>query len=298
MELKQLRYFKTIVEAGNISRAAEMLYMAQPPLSQQLKRLEKELGATLIYRHTRKWELTQAGEALYRHATAMLQKQADIQEEIKEIACGTKGELECGVSSSCISLLPDKVKACRELYPDIYIKIWEGDSSYLEELLTAGDIEMALMLLPIELGKYRFLALRQEPFVVVAPKTWQAQFPNSVIKAEQIVQHPFLMLAPMEGYAVYENIIHTFHKNKLSPKVVMECKDISTLLLLVATGTGISIVPKSELNQAYHHDIVAYELEGLSINVQPSIVWLKNHRLSNTARRFIDLFGDKSDIQK
>ncbi|TCP25969.1 DNA-binding transcriptional LysR family regulator [Scopulibacillus darangshiensis] len=288
MELKQLKYFKTIVEAGNISKAAELLYMAQPPLSQQLKRLEKELDAVLIHRRTRQWELTEAGRALYKHAGYMLQKTADIKEEIQEINQGMRGNLTIGVSTSCISYLPKSIKTFRATHPNVYLKIWEGDSYYLEELLSDGKIEVALMLLPKQLEEYELIQLQKEPFVAAVPKSLGEQFTEEVIGLKQIAEYPFLMLAPMEGYSMYEDIIHHFHKSKLAPDIVMECKDISILLALVASGVGISIIPKSEIHEAYHHDITTFEINDFSVYVEPSIIWRKNHRLTKAAEYFMN----------
>ena len=106
MDIKQLKYFKTIVDEGNISKAAEVLHMAQPPLSQQLKRLENELGTVLIKRYTQQWELTETGKTLYRHAVHMLQDIKGIKQEIREIEEGIRGTLSVGVSSSCVNFLP------------------------------------------------------------------------------------------------------------------------------------------------------------------------------------------------
>ncbi|GAA0433030.1 transcriptional regulator BsdA [Lentibacillus halophilus] len=287
MDLKQLSYFKTIVDAGSISKAAKTLYMAQPPLSQNLKRLETELDATLIHRTNQQWELTEAGSTLYKHAVNMLQKSKDIVTEIQEFSQGTRGTLTLGVSSTCISYLPEMIKTFRAAHPNVYLKIWRGDSSYLEELLQEGVIEMAFMLLPMKLDAYHFIKLPSEPFVIAAPKQWEKQLVTDDVQLNQIVNYPFLMLAPMEGYAVYENIIQHFHKHYLSPNVIMECKDISTLLALVASGVGLSILPKSAIQKAFYHDIAAIDMKNFDFFIEPSVIWLKNHRLSKAAERFL-----------
>ncbi|GAB4074120.1 transcriptional regulator BsdA [Barrientosiimonas marina] len=287
MDLKQLSYFKTIADAGSISKAAKILYMAQPPLSQNLKRLETELDATLIHRSNQQWELTEAGNTLYQHAVNMLQSSADIVTEIQEISQGTRGTLAIGVSSTCISYLPEVIKTFRAAHPNIYLKVWRGDSSYLEELLQEGIIELAFMLLPMALDAYHFSRLPSEPFVIAAPRQWEEQPITENVQLQQIASYPFLMLAPMEGYSVYENIIQHFHKRNLSPNVIMECKDISTLLALVASGVGLSILPKSAIQKAFYHDIVAIDMTYFGFYIEPSVVWLKNHRLSKAADLFL-----------
>ncbi|WP_229671688.1 LysR family transcriptional regulator [Lentibacillus kapialis] len=292
--MKQLKYFKTIVDAGSISSAAKMLYMAQPPLSQQLKHLEEELEAVLINRDAKKWSLTEAGNTLYQHAAFMLQKSSDIKKEIQEINQGIRGHLSIGVSATCISYLPSIIQTYRDSHPNVYIEIWKGDSSYLEALLQDGTIEVALMLLPGQLQEYRFVRLEEEPFVLAAPKLWEADFTKGAIHLEQLINYPFLMLAPMEGYSVFEDIIHYFQKHNLSPNVIMECKDIETLLALVASGVGISIIPRSEIQEAYHHDIITTEIEGFELYVEPAVVSMKNRHLTRAAECFRSQFTLKN----
>lgn len=246
----------------------------------------------MIQRYKQQWALTEAGQALYQHAVVMLQKTTDIVDEIQEISHGTRGSLSIGVSSTCISYLPQTIQAFRVSYPNVYLKIWKGDSSYLKALLLEGTIEIALMLLPMELASYNFTRLLPEPFVIAVPKKWEGQITDEVVGLEQIVDYPFLMLAPMEGYTVYENIIQQFHKQNLSPNIIMACKDISTLLALVASGVGLSILPKSEIHEAFYHDIVTMEIKDFSLYVEPSMIWLKNHHLSKAADHFLTQAGN------
>ena len=89
MDIRQLKYFKEIVRQGSISKAAEVLHIAQPPLSQVLKKLETELGTTLIHRYRKKWELTEAGKILYQYTEEMLLRMQDVKQRIQEIEQGT-----------------------------------------------------------------------------------------------------------------------------------------------------------------------------------------------------------------
>lgn len=100
MDVKQLHYFREIVNQESISKAAEVLHIAQPPLSQQLKKLEMELGTILIHRYRQKWELTETGEVLYQYAEKLLSTMKDIKQQIVEIERGSAGVLRIGVSSS------------------------------------------------------------------------------------------------------------------------------------------------------------------------------------------------------
>lgn len=290
MDIKQLKYFKTIVDEGNISKAAEVLHMAQPPLSQQLKRLETELGTVLIKRYTHKWELTETGETLYRHAVRMLQDIKEIKQEISEIEEGIRGTLSIGVSSSCVGFLPQIIRQFRDHYPNVFIKIWKGDSVYLQNLLLEREIELSIMLLPMNFHDYHAIRLPQYPFVVVIPSRWKSKFADNTVRLKDLIHYPFLMLGPMKGYSMYEFILGQFHKHQFSPNIVMECKDISILLSLVAAEVGISIIPKSDIYGSFHQDITTLEIEDLSLTVEPAIIYRKQHRLSKAAEHFVSGF--------
>ncbi|WP_338450139.1 LysR family transcriptional regulator [Niallia oryzisoli] len=287
MDMKQLKYFKTIVDEGNISKAARVLHLAQPPLSQQLKRLEEELGTVLIKRYTQQWELTETGETLYRHAVRMLQDIKEIKQEISEIEEGIRGTLTIGVAPSCVGFLPPKVREFREKYPNVFIKVWKEDSSSLQQLLFDGEIELAFMLLPTNFQDYHVIHLPQNPFVVVIPSRWKSQFPKDTVKLKDMIHYPFLMLGPMKGYSMYEYILGQFHKHQFSPNIVMECKDISTLLSFVSAEIGISIIPKSDIYGSFHQDLTALEIEDFSLYVEPAILYRKQHRLTKAAEHFV-----------
>ncbi|MBK0009636.1 MULTISPECIES: LysR family transcriptional regulator [Priestia] len=293
MDIKQLKYFKTIVDEGGISKAAQVLHMAQPPLSQQLQRLEKELGTTLIKRYTQQWELTETGKILYTHAVQMLQESKIIKQEIQEMEEGLRGNLSIGIAYTCVSYLFEHLHKFREAYPNIFIKVWQGDSSYLEELLIEQKIEFSLMLLPQTLENYRVTCLLEEPFVAVVPSIWKERFPNKTVNLKDIIDYPFLMLGPMKGYSLYENMLSNFHKHQFSPNIVMECKDISTILSLVASGLGISIVPKSGIQAIFNHNIEVLEIENFQFYIEPAIVSLKKNSLTKAARYFLNQFTAK-----
>lgn len=291
MDLKQLKYFKTIVDEGNISKAAEVLHMAQPPLSQQLKRLETELGTVLIKRYTHKWELTETGRILYKHALHILRDIKDIKQEIREMEEGIRGSLTIGVASSCVNFLPKNIRDFRENYPDVFIKILKGDSSHLQNLLLKGEIDLSIMLLPMNFQEYHVRRLPNSPFVVVIPTKWKSKFPKDNVRLKEIIQFPFVMLDPMKGYTMYETILDQFHKHQFSPNIVIECMDISTLLSFVALEIGISIIPKSEIYGSFHQDIMTLEIEDFDLFVEPAIVYQKEHRLTKAAECFLSYFA-------
>lgn len=120
MDLKHLHYFCVIVEEGQITKAARILNMAQPPLSQQLKNMEDELGVRLIYREGKKWEVTEAGYALHTRAKRLLAEMEDTCREIGEFESNVTGTLSIGTSSVCMSLVTEPLGRFHQDYPDVY----------------------------------------------------------------------------------------------------------------------------------------------------------------------------------
>ena len=128
MDVKQLRYFSVIAEEGQVTRAAKKLHMAQPPLSQQLKLLEEELGVPLMDRNGRNMELTEAGKVLYTRARELLRRFDDTVIEVKEVGEGLKGLLSIGSVKTCFSYIPERISFFREQYPMVTFRLHEGGS--------------------------------------------------------------------------------------------------------------------------------------------------------------------------
>ncbi|MCM3570280.1 LysR family transcriptional regulator [Neobacillus mesonae] len=288
MDIRQLKYFKTIVDEGNITHAAEKLHMAQPPLSQQLKKLEQELKTTLIKRYKSEWELTETGITLYRHANQILSAMDYIEQEIRDIEDGVKGSLSIGISSSCAKYLPKIIYAYRKNYPNVFIHVYKGDSSYLENLLVNRKIELALMLLPSNLLPYEVKRLKPEPFTVVMPAKWYEKFNKTSITLKEANDFPILMLGSMEGFSLHENILNFFSEKQLVPNIVLECKDIFSILNFVSEEIGIAILPRSEVYEIFNNKIKTLPINDLVQFVQPSIVLLKNVQHSKAAHYFLN----------
>ncbi|GGH78363.1 DNA-binding transcriptional LysR family regulator [Pullulanibacillus pueri] len=289
MDIRQLHYFCTIVEEEQITKAAKVLHMAQPPLSHQLKLLEEELGVPLIIREAKKWEVTEAGQKLYERAKQLLHQLEDTKKEIMEIEKGVSGTLTIGTSTICISYLSDHLIAFHKNYPNVYVKILHGDTYYLEEMLQENQIDLALLLLPVEATNYTIENLHEDPFVVVIPRQWEDEFPLDTISIHEVVEHDLLLARRTAGTGIYENIITQFQQYSLEPHIILDCPDISTILTLVAKGMGMTIIPKSEIHQVYKDQFKVLQIEEPFLRTQPAVVWLKDKYLSRAALELIKL---------
>ncbi|EJS77209.1 LysR family transcriptional regulator [Bacillus cereus] len=289
MDFRQLYYFKEIVKQGSISKAAEVLHIAQPPLSQLLKKLETDLGTTLIHRYRQKWELTETGEILYQYATQMLMQVQDVKQQIQEIEQGIGGTVSIGVSSTCSNMLIDYVSTFRNQYPHVKINIVTGNSEELLKKLEQREIDIALLLRLGNSEQYEMKVLKKQSTTVIIPTSWAISFSSQHVTIEQIAQFPFIMLGAMEGLSFNETLFKAFDEHQLKPNVIIECKDISMVVALVSKGLGLSVIPKMDYTSPFLEHITLLELEQFNFQLEPVIVKLKDQRISKAASQFWEI---------
>ncbi|WP_249872501.1 LysR family transcriptional regulator [Oceanobacillus saliphilus] len=288
MDIRQLQYYKEIVKQGNISKAAEILNIAQPPLSQLLKKLETELGATLIHRYRQKWELTESGKVLYQYAEQLLNQLEEVKKRIHEIEEGTTGTVRIGVSSACSNMLIDYIVGFREQFSQIKINIFTGDSEGLLNKLKQKEIDIALLLRPSNTQYYEMKTLKKEPTILIAPNSWTS-FLSDQPTLKEIANLPFIKLGAMEGYSFYENILKAFEEHELKPNIIVECKDIPMVVALVNRGLGISIIPKMNYKSLFYEHLKIYEFRQFDFSVEPVMMKLKDVPISKAAAQFWEI---------
>ena len=288
MDLRQLRYFKEIVEQGSISKAAEVLHMAQPPLSMLLKQLEKQYGTPLIKRYRQKWEITEAGKMLYTHANQMLHQMEMFDAKMDYMKQGEVGLLRLGVSSSCLHLVGDIIRQFTQTYPKVELQIIKGDSEKLQQMLYDNEVDIDVILAPENSEQYEELSLTPSPFALAVPKKWAYQIDFDTKSIQRLEQFPFISLEAMEGYSMLEKIMHHFNEMNVSLNIVTKCKDISVAHYLVAKEVGISILPKVQLG--YWDEIHFVDLPDFEIAIQPKLLYKQEATFSPICRNFIALF--------
>ena len=286
MDIKQLTYFLTIVEEGSISKAAEKLHMSQPPLSHQLKLLEKELGVKLIERNTRKLEVTDAGLILSNRAKQILQFMDTTIKEVKDISDGLEGILSIGtVSSAGAALLPEHIENFLKKYPNINFEILDEDSNRIIELLHSGVIDIGIICTPYNNDMLEAITLPEEPMIVVGThlpinSKRKSVTLNDLSKEKLIVQQRY-----------EKNIIELCQKSGFEPKIFCKSNDIRTLLLWASNGIGLAILPKNCINLFQNENLKYVEIDEPFLTVGTAIVWKKNHYLSSAAKHFLETFN-------
>lgn len=291
MDLKQLHYFATIAEEGQITRAAKKLFMAQPPLSQQLKALEHELGVKLLERNGRELKLTEAGTVLYNRAKEILYHVDDTITEVTETGEGLRGVLAIGSVKTCFFYIPERMKMFRNEYKEVTFKLIEGDSFRLAQYLRNREIELAIVRLPLDLSEFSSVTLPTDNFVVVMSEHWESAT-GGKITMNEIANLPLMLLhrAGVGELGLYELVLDQFSERNLQPNVICECADAAMLLSLVKAGVGITLLPKSTLEAFPAHGLTVLEIEDNQIQSESAVIWLKDRHLSKSAKRFLETF--------
>lgn len=285
MDIKQLTYFLTIVEEGNISKAADKLHMAQPPLSHQLKLLEEELNVKLIERNTRKLKITDVGITLSNRAKQILQLLDTTVKEVKDISEGFQGTLSIGtVSSAGAALLPMHIESFLKTYPNINFQILDEATARIIELLHNGVIDIGIVCTPYNKDMLDAISLPDEPMIVVGTSLpWNNT--NKSINLTDLNAKPLIIQQRYE-----KNIIELCRKAGFEPRIFCKSNDVRTLLLWASNSTGFAIVPRNCLNLIQNENLKFIELNEPSLNVGTAIIWKKNHYLSSAAKHFLETF--------
>jgi len=242
MDLRRLRYFVAVAEELHFGRAAERLHMAQPPLSQQIRRLEAELGVDLLRRSSRRVELTPAGAAYLERARELLASAEAAAQEARRVAAGLSGRLVVGyVGSATYSLLPALARALGRQLPDVETE-FRGELLVpdLAEGLAAGEIDLGLLRPPVRHPGIEVGTLRRDPFVVVLPEEHRlARRPELTmadLRFEQLVSYHSrsVMYGVLTGLAEQAGFV---------PRIRHEVSETSALLTFVAAGLGLAVAP-------------------------------------------------------
>lgn len=257
MELRHLRYFVAVAEERHFGRAAERLHMAQPPLSQQIRQLEGELGTRLFARTTRKVDLTPAGELLLARARQLL---ADVDRTVLDAQRAERGEigrLAVGFTGSATyELLPSIARALSDELPDIELELHgEMLTPAQVEGLLSGTLDVALLRPPVHSLDLTTLIIRREPLVAVVPSEHRLANARG-IELIELAEDSFITYPSHDRSVVHEAVENACRKAGFSAKVVQEVGETSTLVSFVAAGLGVALVPASV--QHLHIDGAVY----------------------------------------
>lgn len=246
MEVHQLRYFCAVAESGNFTRAAEATRISQPSLSQQIHKLEDELGAKLFDRLPRSARLTQFGKAFLPKAQAILRQIGEARLEIREMASAESGEVVLGaIPTVAPYLLPAVLSSFSRQHPSVSVSVVEEITPMLLEKLHQGTLDLALLALPVAGDELISIELMQESLFAVLPEKHPLAGRGS-IQLDDMRDEPFLLLK--EGHCFRENALQACRQSRMNPNVVFESGQFATILAMVSAGMGVSVVPQMAVN--------------------------------------------------
>jgi DNA-binding transcriptional LysR family regulator len=243
IELRHLRYFLAVAETLHFGRAAKKLGIAQPPLSQQIRRLEEMLGTPLFERTTRGVTLTPAGALLRERAAATLARLAEDLDQTRRIARGEEGRLVIGFSGSVMfTELPAAIQQYRRTYPRVEVQLREMWTAEQLRALADGSIDVGLLR---DGGRHPDLTitpLLREAFHAVLPADHRLRRQRTLDPAS-LEGEPFVLFARRMGTLAFDRTLRCCLDAGFQPEIVQEAPQFPTLIRLVAAGLGVSLVP-------------------------------------------------------
>ena len=248
MELHQLRYFCAVASTGSFTRAAEQQRIAQPSLSQQIRKLETELGVRLFERLGRTTRLTPYGEALLAEATVILQHVSGAESAIAALQDGVRGRIRVGAIPTILPFfLAPRLGEFRDLHPEIDIVLTEDMTRGLIERLQSGDLDIALAALPIKNPEVVCSELFREPLMVAVGGEHRLAKAGSVDLAEVRLER---MLLLKDGHCFRQDVLTACTRAKVEFQSIFESDQFASIFPLVASGFGVSLVPAMACSQA------------------------------------------------
>lgn len=276
MELRELRYFVAVAEEQSFIHAAKRLHMSQPPLSLQIKNLEKKLGIKLFERTARRVLLTDEGRILMDRAKTILDEVREVEDEVKGAGLGIGGKIEVGfISSVALNLLPPAIRLFRERYEKVKVELRELSSEQQAEALYKGEIQVGLIRQPFQAPYLETELVLEENLVLAMP----ADHPLSSLEQvplEEIKDLPMVFFTRQLSPSLYARIVRLHRRADVFPTIVQDAAHLQTIIGLVASGAGLAILPGSA-EWFVREDIVYRPLDAPEGKSWVGLAWLEGN---------------------
>jgi DNA-binding transcriptional LysR family regulator len=291
MELRHLRYFVAVAEEGHVTRAAERLGIQQPPLSQQIQALERELETQLFRRKPRGVELTPAGQALLDEARAILARADEAVAAVKRTARGEAGRIGIGFTSSASfhPFLPRAIRAFREAHPLVALVLEESGTTELVEALRARSIDVAFVRSPVGESDDLFVRpLLEEAMVAALPSGHPLSADRDALPLAALAGETFILYRRPVGPGLHDAIIAACDRAGFSPTIGQEAPRMLSTLSLVAAGLGVTVVPAS-MSRLEAEGVAYRPLDASAPLTAPLNLAYRRDEISAAVRRFVGL---------
>jgi DNA-binding transcriptional LysR family regulator len=275
VELRHLRSFLAVAEELHFGRAAARLHISQPPLSQQIRRLEDELGARLFRRTKRRVELTPAGQAVLMEARQTLAQAERTVRAARRAERGELGELVVGyVTSASYEPLPDVIRVFRKRFPDVELRLQNLRSVQQRQALVDKRIDVGFVRPEVADPRLGYEAIWRESVVVALPGHHPLAR-RAIVRVAELATELFVVAAPDDASAFHHQIVALCRRAGFVPRVAGHVPDVQAAIALVAAGLGISPVPAAV--QGYKREGVVYRpLRPRTFKMEMGLAWRRD----------------------
>jgi DNA-binding transcriptional LysR family regulator len=294
MELRHLRYFLAVAEEGHMTRAAARLGLQQPPLSQQIRDLEKELGTALFVRLPRGVQLTSAGEEFLLETRAVLNRIEQAKLQVQAAAIGQRGRISIGLTTSA-SLHPGTSRLLRafvESHPQVSLSLHADNAAGLTEALLREEVQVAIIRAVVARpSELHFEQLAKEGMVIALParhplargKASRARLPLKALEGERMI-----LVRRHGAPGMYSDVVSACRKAGFEPTIVAEVEHILTSVNLIAAGVGVSLVPAS-IQRIFHEGVAFRPTSDAQSLVAPLTLVHRRGETRPVVKDFIEL---------
>lgn len=281
MNLKQLRYFLVVAQERQLTSAAKLLYIAQPPLSYQMKQLEKELGTKLFIRESHGITLTEAGKVFQRYAQQVISLTQQTKEEMHKEQEGISGVIRLGLISSAGNIVPNRgIQKLTQYYPDMRFEILEDNTLNLIDKLRSQLIDIAIVRTPFNMQGLNKVDIADDHMVAVYHLD-HYQLPTKSLKISALANQPLIL------YRRFEAIFNeSFARAGVIPYYAAKCDDARTAILWADRGMGIALVPQSIAKQYAQSQVTNIDYQNWRSKIQ--LVWPTTAHLKPVTQTFIN----------
>lgn len=302
MDIRQLRYFVTIAEEKQITSAAKILNIAQPPLSNQLKSLEEELGVNLFVRKKKMMLITPEGERLLHHARIIISNYNSALNEFKNIKNGYKGTLRIGtIGTVSMGFLPKSINDFIKTTPNVEFQIHESSSQLALTNLEKDLIDIAIIKENFDHRLYNYIYIQDNQtilektsnnFVAIGQARWFTHLTTSLLSFINLKDIPLIIHRIDE-----RRIMEACEEAGFSPNIICSNENIMSSISWALNGLGVSIISQSSakvfLDLESHKTLKMFPIQGQSQPSKIALVWKKNQELPQIAQRYVDMLKSK-----
>jgi len=290
LDIRALRYFAEVVNCGGFSRASEILHVTQPAISRAVRLLEEECGVRLLTREPKTVKLTREGAVVYRHATQMLRQARRLTSELTDMKSELKGALRLGLPPLVGStFFSDTITRFRREYPGIELQIAEFFSSHLEQALDDGEIDIAAAMLPVDTERFVLQQFAADRLMFVVNPGHEIST-HSAVRILALKNQPLVTFT--KDFKLCRLIEDACRAQGFAPSIVGRSSHLDFVLAMVASGMGITVLPRSVIERTSAGHFVTVPIVKPAIHFELALVRPQEKYVSHECRAWVELAAD------